>query len=394
LSEILGKALPFLLLPMLTRIFTPEEYGALTEFTVFYNLCFTLASFSVFGFLRKLYFDNVDFGFRYINALMITLLISFMCLASIELAKFIDSNLFVSIDRRLYIVILISVVTLVAYKLMMTIINCTFNAGGHLTSNLVLTLVNLALTFIFLFAIETSFNGRILGILLTPIFLFPISLYVFNRYSKITFTIKFQFFKDQSAFSLPLVVHNAMSWIRVSADRILVSSNLGLATLGVYSANAQIAMIYFVIFGALNQALAPKIVKEYKDSKKDYLKLAKKFLYLYLGVFVIIFPVLYLISPILLGSQFNIDIKVLLILSISYLFNGWYMIYTHYLIQNGLGSVLSKISTYSAIIHLGIIFIFISNLGIDSVLIASFFSYLLAFILIYLNVRKRVLNDS
>ena len=75
-SDVFSKALPFLLLPFLTRIFSTEQYGELTEFTVVYNICFMLGAFSCQTFFRKLFFENNDMGGRYLSLLISPLIIT------------------------------------------------------------------------------------------------------------------------------------------------------------------------------------------------------------------------------------------------------------------------------------------------------------------------------
>ena len=268
LSEVLGKALPFLLLPILTRMFTQEEYGELTEFTVFYNFCFTIGAFSTFSFMRKLYFDKANLGQRYVSALLLSLIFIIFCVVALKVIQSFNPAVLGSIDNQISTLIVISTFSLVVYKIMLTTFNYTFNAASYLQYNLLLTLVNLAFTFLFLFVIDINVNGRVLGILTAPVILLPLAVYMFHLHHPINYSVKIVYMKDHTDFSFPLVLHSIMSWLRVSYDRILISTHLGLATLGEYSANAQIAMIYFVLYGALNQALAPKIIKKWFNGKE------------------------------------------------------------------------------------------------------------------------------
>jgi len=277
---------------------------------------------------------------------------------------------------------------------MLTVINFHFKASSYLKYNLLFTLVNLALTFIFLFYIETHINGRVLAILIAPVLLLPVAYYIFNSYHPISNIVKLSHLKEQFVFSIPLLPHSITAWLRISFDRILISSNLGLAVLGEYSANAQVAMVIFVIFGALNQALAPKILQKYKEDSSNYMKYARRFILLYLLVYIFLIPILYFITPFIFGEDFQMNFSVILGLSVAFLFNGWYSIFTHYLIQNKLGGSLSIISGISAVLHIGIIYIFMPKYGVDAVIIASLLSYFTAFILVFLKVRSGIKREN
>lgn len=393
-SEVLGKALPFLLLPLLTRLFTPEEYGQLTEFSVFYNVCFTIGAFSSFNYLRKLYFDKVDVGQRYLSTLVLSLIVIILCVIFLKFLQYFNPQILKTIDYEVSFLIVISVFSLIAFKVMMSVLNFHFKASSYLKYNTLFALVNIVLTFLFLFYIETHINGRILGILTAPVVFLPVAYYIFNSYHRISKTIKLNHLKEQLLFSTPLLPHSITAWLRISFDRILISSNLGLAILGEYSANAQVAMVFFVIFVALNQALAPKILQKYKEDNASYMKYARLFILLYLLVYILLVPILYFITPFLFGDDFQINFSVIFCLSIAFLFNGWYSIFTHYLIQNKLGGSLSMISAISAVLHIGIIYFFMPYYGIGAVLIASLLSYFTAFILVFLKVRSEIKREN
>jgi len=394
LSDILNKALPFLLLPILTRLMSKEGYGALTEFTVLYNISFMVGAFSVQAYFRKLFFEKRNLGKRYLSFIFLSLSILVMLVFFFNGLQYINPQILVSIDLVTYVAIVFSILALIVIRITTIFYNCSFEPLLYLKNNILLTLVNLFLTFLFLYYFDFFQDGRILAILFAPLTFFPFAVASFIRRVPLDLKIKFEYIKKQLKFGLPLLPHQIMSWLRISYDRIIISTSLGLATLGEFSANAQIAMVYFVVFSALNQALAPKILKEYKERKTGYTEFAKKFVALFLLVYAILTPALYIMAPTILGGEFLVDYKIVFVLSIAYLFNGFYFIYTHYLIQNDFGGALSKISATSALLHLGVIYLLIPKIGIDAVLIASVLSYFLAFVLVFLKVNREVGREN
>tara|TARA_R110002049_G_scaffold69711_3_gene180526 strand:+ start:7522 stop:8751 length:1230 start_codon:yes stop_codon:yes gene_type:complete len=390
-SDVFSKALPFLLLPFLTRIFSTEQYGELTEFTVVYNICFMLGAFSCQTFFRKLFFENNDMGGRYLSLLISPLIITITTVIVLN-AVIYFTTLLSSITFNLTLFVAVSVFSQIIIRVTMTYFNCSLKATNYMALNVFATLVNLIVTYIFLYLIASSFNGRVMAIIISPIIVFPLAIAIYTVKNKTKWIVRKEYIREHFCFAIPLVPHQIMSWFRISFDRIIISSTFGLSTLGEFSVNSQLAMVIFVLFTSINQGLAPRLLKLYKNENSNMFRSTLKYLLIFIVIFVLIFPVIIMIAPYVIGEGFEVDYLVISTLSVAYLFNGFYFIFTHYLIQNGHGFVLSKVTIFTGLIHVLIIYLLIPVYGVNSVLIASIVSYFAAFILTMYITKKLMEN--
>lgn len=76
LTNVINKAIPFLLLPILTRYLTPEDYGIVSMFGVLVSLVTPFTGLSIHGAIARMYYeiDSVDIKAYITNCLLILLL--------------------------------------------------------------------------------------------------------------------------------------------------------------------------------------------------------------------------------------------------------------------------------------------------------------------------------
>jgi len=386
-GDIFNKAMPFLLLPFLTRILTQEEYGHVAEFTSIFNLCFLLGTFSCLAFHRKVFFENKSLESVISTSSILSIItIILVCTVFFIIPKYTSYLMF--LDINYIFLIALGTFSLVVNRITTNYFNCSYMLGYYFLFNFVSTLINLILTYVLLIHFNLPINARIVAISLAPVFVFPLSIYFLNKNVGITFKSSFFSFKKQMKFALPLFLFQVSSWAKTSIDKVIISSNLDYGILGVYSANSQLALIIFVIFTSLNVALSPKILTLMKIDLKKSFHFVHKCILIFTIVYILVVPCIYVFSPFVLGIEFSFDPYILIFLSLSFLFNGYTMLLNHYLIQLGGGGWLSFISVICTFLYMAIMLLAIADYGFSAILVSSLFTSILLFILTYIKVKK------
>jgi len=80
LSSIINAAIPFLLLPLLTRYLSPEEYGIVSMYALLLSITSVFTGLSVHGAINRAYFDEkINNHKEYVwNSLIILFISSFL----------------------------------------------------------------------------------------------------------------------------------------------------------------------------------------------------------------------------------------------------------------------------------------------------------------------------
>lgn len=99
--ELINKAVPFLLLPILTRYLTPEDYGIIASFIAMVSFLAVFIGLSGHGAVDANFFrlKKNKLGIYIANVLMILLLTTFLSLISVFVfSDFIESKLAISLE--------------------------------------------------------------------------------------------------------------------------------------------------------------------------------------------------------------------------------------------------------------------------------------------------------
>ena len=64
LANILNNAIPFLVLPVMTRFLTPEDYGTLSMFSVLVSIMTTFVGLNVHGAIARQFYEKESINFH------------------------------------------------------------------------------------------------------------------------------------------------------------------------------------------------------------------------------------------------------------------------------------------------------------------------------------------
>lgn len=382
-SDLLGKSLPFLLLPLLTRVLTVEEFGVLATLMVLIGLLTVAQGLSIPAYIRTQFFDGAST--HSLNGSWTVSLIALAAISSLfALAIFIYFYLFGyggpdSSHIVLYVLCPFVAFFSIIFQTVQTIINSRGYVVRFALVSISFAALNFLVTILLIYLMEDNLVGRFIAILLS-------SVLVCASYKRV-----FEFswpergmaeFKDMLLFGVPLIPHQITGWVRLSSDRIMVGMILGVTATGYYSAAVQFASIMLVINTTLNNAMSPMILSlvATNASISNKRRLNRR-LSLIVVSFALLISVFVALSFEYVMAKSYADYKWLSCAMVFvYAFNGLYFIYSHYLIQAKLGGELSKITVASALVHVVLMLPLMFVIGLWAVVVASAASYLYAFL--------------
>lgn len=271
IGELINKALPFLLLPYLTRKLGAEGFGELSYYLTI------LALFSIFiglsqegAVTRYFYFYGnkaidliVRAGYLY-NILFSTVCLIIAWILNSEIIAYITLiatfNSFLSVQLALrqaqkqpipYIMIqFLSSVSLVVF----TVLMLEYVAGDQVVNRLLALLLSSALVFfITYFFINKKFKVK-------------------KRFSTVNYKAALLYI---FSFGIPLILHQLSFFMKGQVDRIFIYKLYSATELGVYSAGVQIASVLTIFFMALNKAIVPYYYEKLKNGLLTVEKIKK-----------------------------------------------------------------------------------------------------------------------
>jgi len=389
ISTVINSAIPFLILPILTRFLTTTDYGIVAMFSILLQIILPFVGLNIYGAISVKYFDKDNFDLkRYIGNCFLLLFFSFIVVYGITLFLSKPLSVITAFPRSwLHTAVLASLGQFIILVIMTLwqVQNQPFRYGLFQISQM---FFNIGLTIFLVVGLHQKWQGRILAQLLT---FFCFGLFAFFWLQKkgwIKFSYNKTYFLHALKFGIPLIPHTLGAIIVAQTGRFFITNMIGLASTGIYTVALQVAMIIEIFNSSFNKAYVPWLFK--KLSQNDFSVKIKivKITYLSMGIIVGSACFLSIIAPSFLkffvGKQFFDASQYITWLSFSYAFNGMYYLITNYIFYAEKTHILAWVTFLTALISIPANYILIKLNGTIGAAQASALSYFMNFILTWI----------
>lgn len=368
LSDIINKMVPFILLPVLTRYLTPEDYGIIAMFFVFTailgivmtletNTSISVNFFKVSREKLKVYIANV----LLIIAIATTITLVFIMI-------FHDWLTMVTAIPTEWLFLGV-VVTLLQF---ITTINLVLwqseqNPIPFGIYQIAQTIVNLTLSLILIIGFGMEWEGRLIAVVIASVVFGMMSFVFLIKRNYVKFKLNKEDIQDALKFGVPLLPHALSVWIKTGIDRVFLTMLVSASATGLYTVGFQIASVVTILTVAFNKAYAPYLFEKLIGISEEKKKGLVKHTYLYfLGLLVIAFS-LSLVAPLLidvfLGEEFKKSKEYVSWLAFAFAFFGMYSIVVNYVLFTKKTAYLSYVTISVSLFHALLSYMMISYNG-------------------------------
>ena len=395
-SNVIRGAIPFLLLPVLTRYLTPTDYGTVATFQVLLAVTIVFVNLNMNGAVAVNFFKIEKQELEiYIGNVVFILFISFLLtLCIISVAKEPLSHLIKFPENWLPIIVVIALSQSV-FTLTLTLWQVEQKPLPYGIFQISQTVLNVTLSLIFVAAFNWRWQGRVLGIIIASIVFGFISLFIIYKRKYIRFSFNKAYIKDALLFGIPLIPHALGGWMMTSIDRVFINSMVNVASTGIYTVGYQVGMIIGLLATSFNQAWSPFLFEKLKENNSASKLRIVKFTYLY-GVGIIVLALaLSLVAPWLLkffvSKDFYCAYKYVFWVALGYAANGMYFLVAGYIFYTKKTYILTLVTLTSAIINIILNYFFIKANGALGAAQATTVTFFVIFILTWI-LSARVYN--
>jgi O-antigen/teichoic acid export membrane protein len=305
-ANVMAAGVPFLLLPILTRALSPTEYGEVVSFFMLVSVSAALAGLSLHGAVGVRWLDT-RLGCPKSYTLTSVLLI----MATTALAAVFSALLGPVAGFHLSPVFCAMAAVVAGCTSLQGVRFAIWQSQGRALPASILQVFSALMGAGFSLAAVLLFSwgsaGRIGGAVIASVLVAGVSLLFLARLVGNTKPS----YSDASAllrFGLPLVPHAMAGSLLVSLDRLSVSSQLGVESLGIYGAAAQLGLVINVLADACLKAFTPQLYGMLaRDTLKDrlcYVAVSYLSLPFWLLVALALWGTLLLFGNFILGSKY------------------------------------------------------------------------------------------
>jgi O-antigen/teichoic acid export membrane protein len=389
LTDVINKAIPFLLLPILTKYLSPSEYGLVATFSTFMMITSIIIELNMSNAINIFFFgsEKEKLNIYIVNTILISLLITIISLLSISLFSQYFSNLLSISDNWIYL----GIVTV--FFQFITTINLVLWQAEHEAKKyglyqILQTILNLFLTILLVVYFKFGAEGQILAQTSSIILFSFFSLFILYKRNYLKYTISINYMKDAIKFGLPLIPLSLSGWLRTGADRLLLTNIIGTAATGIYVVGFQFGMIISILSIAFNKAFNQFLYKKLSNinpSEKNQLVI---FSYIYFTLILFLALIVSIVSPWIiknfLDEKYINSIEIVPWICFAYAFQGMYIMVVNYLYYIKKTSYLGYLTLICGVIHVLLSFYLIKIYGIVGAGIASLISFALMFFSVWI----------
>lgn len=396
-SNILNAVIPFILLPILTRYLSPEEYG---EVAMFQTLLGALGAFVGMTFVgaanRKFYDSNLEKNelAEFIGSCVQLISISAVVVFSVFFLFRSNFSEWLSLKPSyvLFAVVVSFCTVIIALRLgQWQVQKKAIDYGALQISQ---SLLNMLLSLLLVVALLKGAAGRIDAQIVTGLVFVLIAFILLKKDGLLKVTVwRKEYLAEALRFGVPLMPHLAGGFLLNSVDRFVINDELGLAEAGIYMVAVQLTAAVGIVFDAINKAYVPWLFERLKaDVHKEKQKIVKLtylwFLCIILGVVLAFFIGPWLVVFIA-GEQYAQAGEVVGWLALGQGFQGMYLMVTNYIFFSKKTGLLSVASIASGLLNLILLIVLVRILGLQGAAMAFALSMGVRFVLTWWVAHKR-----
>lgn len=384
---------PFLLLPILTRNLSPEEYGAVAMFMVVVAFMAVGTGLNTHGAIMIRYFDSDRFQTStYVSSVLFILLASTSVLSIIVYLGQDELELYTGLP----ITWIAFAVFVASSQFVVQILLTLWQASEQPTKFASLRISQATLDGVFsLFLVITlalSWEGRLLGIGTAWGVSAIAAFYFLYKGGWLVKTADRYHAKDALRYGIPLLPHAIAGLALAMTDRLLVTNLMDLTSTGVYMVAVQIGMILQIAADAFNKAFAPWLINALHNKNLNRDIKIVRYTYLY---FVVILSIAIgigaaseFIVDLVAGDQYKEAADIAKYMLIGNAFVGMYFMVTNYVFFSRRTELLSLTTTIIGIATFGLTYYLIKINGAIGAAQAFMISQILMFLVTWYIANK------
>ncbi len=367
LANVINSAIPFLLLPVLTRVLAPAEYGLVAMFTTIITVFSAFTGLSLHGAVSVRYFSAKTDHPRFVGSCLVVLSCSTTIVLTVVwvLSEFLSDLVGLPETWLLLAVLGAGFQALINIRLVMWQIKGVAIRYGFF--QILQTLFNLGFSLWLVIFVGMGWEGRGWGVLFALFIFGALSLFSLFWSGLASRHINREYIRASLKFGIPLIPHSLGGMMTAISDRFILVAVIGLAATGSYVVGAQVGMVVALLADAFNKAFSPYLLKELQrlGGKAD-LALARQCILIFSG-FLLLSSVFFFFVPLIyklfIGREYYESLIVAQLIGVGNAFLGMYYVISGFIFYSEKTVLLSKLTFFCGVLNLGVTYLMVLALG-------------------------------
>lgn len=283
-TNILNKAIPFLLLPIIARYLEPEDFGKLAIFSTAIIFLKPAIDLALISYVTVEFYQHDKKHIASLNStIVLAILGNFVFISTLFIgARYLFGD-FLALPMRFYFLIPIVCLTSSIFLLHLIILRNTHKAFEFGILQTIATIINFAVSLLLVVSFKYNWEGRAFAEIAANCSMAFVALFFLNKYKYLSYHFSLEKLKAGIKFSFPLVLSIIFISMISYVDRFFIKEMVSESALGLYAIGFSFGLILKSIIHSFEQVFTPWIYQHL--SEKDSTKIKKlklvRFTYLY-----------------------------------------------------------------------------------------------------------------
>lgn len=376
ITDGIGKAISFLMLPIVSRYVVPSELGIAANFDVLQQILVLLAGMAIVNAITYFYYGrSKEEVAKLVSSLLALVACTLFFVAIIVLIFTIDVQKYLHLGIALQLLAFVSSMALLINALSFNLIRLEENIKQFSSLQILQSITNVIMVVIFVISLRMEGLGKILSNAINITMLSFVHMYIMYRKGYLTRHIDLDSIKIFLKFGIPLLPHSLSFWIKSGMDKVLLTSFCGLAANGIYSMAMSFGAVYSLFSTAFSNAYSPYLQKRLNnmtasnelEEKKKIVKLSYAIIAGFFLVYFVVVAFCWLVINYILDEKYKPSFEYIPWIMLSQTIYVMYnlVIQFPYTVKKTLG--LGIITFSGSVIQCTMTYLFIKNLGADGI---------------------------
>lgn len=267
-ANIASAGVPFLLLPLLTRVLTPAQYGDVVNFFLLVTACSAFAGLSVHGAVGMAWFRRPAADLpRVVGAAVLVALGSTALTAVVAASLLAGLGTAAPLPPAWGALAAISAGANVVLQCRLVLWQSQKRPLPMAMTQVTASVLNVALSLAAVLLFQWAGFGRNGAAVAAALLMAGFAVLALLRSAELSFAVRPADLRDMVSFGAPLVPHVVGGVLMSLSDRFVVSTLIGSEQLGVYGAAAQLGMVVTVLADAFTKAYNPWLFEKLESKR-------------------------------------------------------------------------------------------------------------------------------
>jgi O-antigen/teichoic acid export membrane protein len=326
---------PLLLIPVLTRILSPVEYGQVAMFSVVTAFLVAFVGLNVHASISVRFFEIQRDAFpNYLGtcvAILAICTVAVLALTAVFHAWLQDITKLSG--RWLLIAVLVAAATVII-QVRLSVWQLSIQPLQFGALRIAQSLGDGLLSLVLVVTLGLGWQGRLGAIATAAVVTAVVSLALLRRGRWIRPVFDMGEARLALRFGIPLIPHAVGGMLIAMTDRLMISNMLDTASTGIYMVALQISMVIGLMTESFNKAFVPWLLEALNHSHPMRDRSIVRFTYAYFVTVILVALGLGLAAPtilgVLVGDKFRAAAPIVVYIALGFAFGGMYYMVTNY----------------------------------------------------------------